>query len=130
MPNDDIQDAHTQWQRTQFDREVATMRWLQRAMPVECAEALRKFVEVNPNQRGIEWWDALSIMHDADAHLDILEPMGDAMEDTWVPTFHAFITYTLIYASKLFSTEYTNAMRVDALYATVANNGGVPEELL
>jgi hypothetical protein len=129
MTNDDPQALHTQWQRTQFEREKISWEWLQRAMPVECDEALRKFVQVNPHQRGIQWWDALSIMSDCDAHLDIVEPLADAM-DEWVSPFHGFVTYTILYCSKLFATEYTVPMQVDSLRATIGNNGGVPRELL
>ena len=120
MPNDDIQAAHVEWQRTQFEREKLAWEWLQRHMPAECEAALAKFVEVNPHQRGIQWWDVLSIMSDADGHLDIIEPMADEMDD-WQSPLYTFVAYTLLYASKAFATDYTVAQRVHSVQASIRN---------
>jgi hypothetical protein len=103
-----------------FNKEKAAWDWLQANMYAECEKALRKFVSINPHYNGAEWWDVLSVLCDSDSHLDITEPMCEEMEE-W-DTLREFVTLTCIYASKPFATEYTTAMRVTAVQATIDNN--------
>ena len=69
----------------------------------------------------------MSILRDSDSHLDIIEPMSEAM-DEW-STLQSFITLTLIYASQMFATEYTTDMQVYAVRAAIANNKRFETEL-
>ena len=80
-------------------------------------------------ERGIQWWDVLSIMDDSDSHLDITEPMADLTEEGEWTMLHTYIVYTLLYASRLFAIEMNDEERLFALRATIGNNGGVPEGL-
>jgi hypothetical protein len=111
MDNDDIQMSITAHRQLQWERSKAAWTWLQAHMPVECDTALTKFVAVNPQLRGIEWWDALDMLDDSDSHLDILEPIADAMEDDWGKT-HEYVALTLLYASQKFAIEFDVEQRV------------------
>ena len=116
----DIQASIRADRDAQFERSKAAWNWLQAAMPTECDDALRKMVEVTPSMNGAAWWDCLDLLYDSDSHLDIIEPMADVMEEWTI--LHSYITLTLIYASKQFSVDYTNDMRVNAVRATILNN--------
>ena len=106
-----------------FDGEAQAYHWVHEHMPREEAAALAQFVAIHPNQRGIHWWDALSMLRDYDAHLDVTEPMAEAMDgDEWT-VLHTFVTYTILYAERAFS-DYTTEHRVQALRATINNGGG------
>jgi hypothetical protein len=110
---------------TTFDQEAQAYAWVHEHMSVEEVQALNQFLASNPGQRGIHWWDALSIMRDCDAHLDIIEPMAEAIKEAggeWT-TLHTFVTLTIIYASRPFATEWSTEQRVIVLQATIGNNG-------
>jgi hypothetical protein len=85
---------------------------VQAALPVESDMALSNFVEINPNYRGAEWADVLDILGDADANLEVTEPIWEALEAVSnhgmpvvrgqaVPThLITYVTLTLLYAHK------------------------------
>jgi hypothetical protein len=105
-----------------FAQEKAAWDWLQAGMPSEIATALRNFTALNPSYRGAEWWDILSILRDSDSHLDVIEPMAEAMSE-W-GTLQSFVVLTLCYSSRAFYNEWTTAERIIAVRATIDNNGG------
>ena len=110
---------------TTFDQEADAYAWINEHMPREEAQALAQFCAINPRMRGIPWWDAMSMLRDSDAHLDVVESMAEIVKedgDEWT-MLHTFVTYTLLYASRLFSVDMNNIERVFALRATIANNG-------
>ena len=102
------------------ENESQAWTWLTTYMPDEVDLALAKFVSINPHYNGAAWWDCLDVLIDSDSHLDITEPMAEAM-DEW-DILRAFITMTLIYASEAFATTFTDRMRVNAVRATILNN--------
>ena len=102
-----------------WEASKASWEWLKRCMPNEVDAALAKFVEINPHYQGAEWWDVLEILRDCDAQLDIVEPVADAIDD-W-RTLHAYVTLTLIYASRDFSLDYSTEQRVHAVQASIRN---------
>lgn len=69
-------------------------------MTVHADLAVRKLAEVDPNQRGIDWWTALGILIDGDYHLAVTEPVWDALE--FLPEsrkpFITPVTLTLLYS--------------------------------
>lgn len=109
-----------------FEAEAQAWRWLQAHMPIEVQAALDKFVSINPHYKGAEWWDVLSVLRDSDSHLDIIEPMVQAMSyedgETW-SVLYSFVTLTLIYTNEHFATMQTTNMRVSTVRTTIANNG-------
>lgn len=107
-----------------YAEDALAYGWVAEHMHVEEVQALNQFVAINPNQRGIPWWDALSMLTDCDAHLGIIEPMAEAIKDAggqWT-LLHSYVTLTLIYASSPFLNEWDTPMRVTVLQATIENN--------
>jgi len=92
-------------------------RLIERYMRIEADEALARFVLTNPHLRGIDWWTALDMLIDADAHLDITEPLAERFPH-WSP-LHAYVTLTALYNSKDFSQEWTDEMRAICVRATI-----------
>lgn len=120
LPDDE--DAVTQ-QHERAAQEAIAYLWVHEHMPAEEVQALARFVDNNPRQRGIQWWDAMSIMRDCDAHLDTVEPMAEAIKDEggeWT-VLHTFVTYTILYASRAFYNMPVE-QRVIHLRATIENN--------
>jgi hypothetical protein len=105
-------------QEVRYDSAVA-YRWVETQMPGECAAALERFVSLNPTMQGIDWWDAMDALRDCDAHLGIIEPLAERMR--WTP-LHAYVTLTLIYASKPFAMEWDVDMRYITVRATIENS--------
>jgi hypothetical protein len=109
---------------TTFDQEAEAYAWVHEHMPAEEVQALTKFVDNNPRQNGIQWWDALSIMRDCDAHLDVTEPMAEVVKDSggeWT-VLHTIVTYTLLYANQHFATMQTPVMQAASVQGTINNN--------
>jgi hypothetical protein len=107
--------------------ETAAYTWVAEHMPTEVAQALAQFVAINPRQRGIDWWTTLDILCDCDAHLDIIEPVAEVFKeagDAWT-VLHSYVTLTLIYASRVFSVDWTTEQRVMAVRVTIDNNNYV-----
>lgn len=97
-------------------------QWVDTFMSIECLHALERFVATNPGQRGIEWWDALDMLRDADAHLDIIEPLVErCTPGTW-GALHTYVTLTLIYSVKDFTQRWDDDQRFIAMRATIENN--------
>jgi len=108
--------------KDQFDY---AWQWVNKHMPAEAHEALLKFTEINPHWRGAHWEDVLEVLCDSDSHLDIIEPLFDALrEDDFSFLLVECIAQTLIYASKPFSVDYSDEMRALAVRATIRANGG------
>jgi hypothetical protein len=97
------------------------LAWVRLHMPVEAEAARRKFVEVNPRQTGIHWDDALDMLLDADAHLEIIEPVIDLLPEADAMLVAA-ITMTVLYSDRGFATEYDDRMRAEAVAATIRNH--------
>ena len=95
--------------------------WVHKNMPTEERQALYRFTDLNPQLQGIPWWDAMEMLLDSDSHLDIIEPMVDEMGEEW-GVLHSYVTFTIIYSSRIFATTWSNEMRVNALRATINNN--------
>ena len=102
-----------------WEQQKAAWEWLKLRMPDEVDAALAKFVEINPHYQGAEWWDVLEILRDSDAQLDIVEPVADAIDD-W-SDLHAYVTLTLIYASREFAVDYTDEQRVHSVQSSIRN---------
>lgn len=98
----------------------AAYAWVMQHMPDECAQALAQFTNVNPRLQGIEWWDALDQMRDADAFLEYTEPLAERTNGWGV--LHVYITFTLLFSTPAFSQEYDDDMRFIVLRATIDNN--------
>ena len=85
---------------------------VQSALPVESDLALANFVAINPHYNGAQWADVLDILGDADANLEVTEPVWEALEAVSthgmpvvrgqaVPThLITYVTLTLFYAYK------------------------------
>lgn len=107
--------------------ESAAWARLSEHMPTEIAAALAKFNEVEFGRgrySGIDWWTALEIMVDCDAHLDIIEPLAEVFKEdgeAWT-VLHSYVALTLIYASEAFSITYTDEMRAVTMRAMIENN--------
>jgi hypothetical protein len=106
-----------------FEAEARAWQWIKDHMPSEARRALLHFTSLNQSYNGAEWWDVLSILRDSDSHLDIIEPMVEAM-DEW-DVLRSFVTLTLIYADMMFATDYTTNMRVTTVRSTIDGNNGM-----
>jgi hypothetical protein len=107
------------WIQEVRDDSAVAYRWVAEHMAEHVAAAAERFVITNPHMKGIPWWDAMDALRDADAHLDIIEPLAERMR--WTP-LHAYVTLTLIYAVKPFSTEWDEDMRYMVVRATIEND--------
>jgi hypothetical protein len=106
----------------EFDK---AWQWVNAHMPREATDALLKFTSINPHWRGAHWEDCLEVLVDSDSHLDITEPLHeDERLESYPSRLVECIAQTLIYASKPFSVDYDDDMRVAAVKATIDNNGG------
>lgn len=104
--------------------EAEANAWIEEHMPAECVLALGGFVAINPQLRGIEWWDALEMLIDSDSHLDVTEPLVEEMPD-W-NRLHDYVAITLFYASLHFRNMDT-AQRVMSVRATIEVNSREPD---
>lgn len=78
---------------------------VQRALPEVSDKALAKFLTVNPNWRGAEWADCLSVLCDSDSNLEVSEPLWEALSADGFITddtrrFITPVTLTLYYGGE------------------------------
>jgi hypothetical protein len=102
------------------------LTWVREHMPQESAQALTKFLTIDPKWTGAGWDDLLDMMLDADAHLEVTEPLyefsyGNGLRDMGM--LPAAVAITLLYASKAFA-EMTADQQAITVKATIDNNGG------
>ena len=69
------------------------LMWVARNLPEECKLALERFTWVNFNWCGANWEDCLDILLDSDSHLELTEPMYEALGE-----MSPEISVTLLYA--------------------------------
>src|SRR5580765_1416808 len=73
-----------------------------KGMPALSELALTRFVAINQRQNGIDWATALDLLIDSDSHLDVTEPVYEALIGTAIaPEDRGLIgpiTVTLLYA--------------------------------
>lgn len=76
---------------------------IQKHMPKQSAAALEYFTESNPHWRGAQWADALDLLLEADAHVEMTDAIYDDLRvvvpvgtEAWIlPVF-----MTLLYSNK------------------------------
>ena len=76
-----------------MSREIDRLMWVAHNMPEECKLALERFVRVNPAWNGANWEDCLDVLLDSDSHLDVTEPLYEALG-----TMSSEIGVTLLWA--------------------------------
>ena len=75
------------------NQSLDRLMWVAHNMPDECKLALERFVKVNPSWNGANWEDCLDVLLDSDSHLEVEEPLYEAL-GTMAPE----IGVTLLYA--------------------------------
>ena len=88
------------------------LRWVRECMPAESAAALATFTRINAHFRGAEWDDCLDIMLDADANLEVTEPIYEALQDSDYLHLVSPVALTLLYASEAFGDLSVEAQTV------------------
>ena len=53
---------------------------VEKQMPIMSKKAVERFVLTNPHLEGIHWADALDMLSDADANLEVTEPVYETLE--------------------------------------------------
>src|SRR5262245_5652156 len=102
--------------------------WVMTHMPTTASQALSRFTELNPHWRGAHWDDCLDRLIDADAHLDITEPLSvatyEGLSDQFILDGYDIhlvdaVAITILYADRNFALHYSDAMRAVAVKATI-----------
>lgn len=93
-------------------------------MPGESAKALLMFTSMNPTWRGAHWDDVLDVLMDSDSHLDVIEPIIEALPLMDARLVRAVVLTALYADPSSFNDEWSLQERVTAVAATITNNGG------
>jgi hypothetical protein len=85
-------------------RNTDHLTWVLEKMPEACALALAKFTQINPHWRGANWDDCLDTLIDSDSHLDLTEPLYDAVKETPYEYRRCeSVAITMLYSSQSFA---------------------------
>jgi hypothetical protein len=99
------------------------LKWVMKNMPSDASQALAKFISVNPGYRGAGWDDCLERLLDADAHLNVTEPLYEDEGLKALGALPAAVAITCLYASRAFAEADSTSQRI-VVKATIENNDG------
>jgi hypothetical protein len=83
-------------------RDTSNLLDIQKYMPIQSQAALNYFVELNANYKGAHWADILDNLNESDCHLEIVEPIYEAVKPFLMIEelpMVSLVTYTLLYAN-------------------------------
>jgi hypothetical protein len=104
-------------------RDTSHLSWVVEHMPEASAMALNRFTTLNPHWQGAHWDDCLDTLMDADANLEVTEPLWEAARES-VHSGHLVtaVGLTYLYASQAFA-EMSPEARWVVVDSTIRNDG-------